>query len=346
MNGEVEVISGRPPAAARRAHYRLEFPAHWRARPVANPGAATLEAATIAWLATHGMGLNATEREKLRKFECGKYGGYSLPKAPLPEALLVTEFISLWLFWDDVEVEDHTQWDIDDVVRALERGAARDQGRYVAAWADLGRRLGETRSTAWRARLAASMRKWLENAKLETALARRLRDHGEWPDLDAAFDCRTVSIGMYPTFYLIEHADGFELPARFHEHPLVRSLKRTASRLVGMGNELGGVAKDIFHGWLNLVLVLGHAFELGVEAAFARVVDLHNREVQDFDRTANLLPSFGPELDEPIGRWIAAVRYSVYGFALWESRAERYQEYTALASGRALLATLDAGLEG
>lgn len=345
MNGEIEIISGRPRSAAHRAHHRLAFPAHWRAQPVLNPDEATLEAATVAWLATHGMGQNPAEREKLRKFECGKYGGYSLPKAPLPEALLVTEFISLWLFWDDVEVEDHTRWNIDDVVRALLGDDSLDRGRYVAAWAELGRRLGEARSAAWRARLAASMQEWLENAKVETALARRLRDQAEWPDLEAAFDCRTVSIGMYPTFYLIEHAAGFELPASFHEHPLVRTLKRTASRLVGMGNDLGGVAKDIFHGWLNLVLVFGHAFDLRVEEAFARVVDLHNREVLDFDLTAERLPSWGAELDARVALWVAAVRHSVYGFALWESRAERYQEYTALAGGRALLVTLDTGVE-
>ena len=344
MDGEVRVILGRPRAASERTLHRLRFPAHWRAEPVGNPEEATLEAATIAWLATHGMGLTATEREKLRKFECGKYGGYSLPKAPLAEALLVTEFISLWLFWDDVEVEDHTGWNVGDVVAALVTGDARDKGRYVAAWADLGRRLGETRSAAFIARLAASMQEWLENAKRETGLALRLRDAAEWPELRGAFECRTVSIGMYPTFYLIEHAEGFELPTSFHEHPLVHSLKCTASRLVGMGNELGGVARDIHHGWLNVVLVFAHTSSLRIEDAFARVVELHNQEVLEFDRTAARLPSFGPELDPLVLRWVTAVRYSVYGFALWESRAERYQEYTALAGGRALLAPLDAAL--
>ena len=68
---------------------------------------------------------------------------------------------------------------------------------------------------------------------------------------------------------------------------------------------------------------------------------MHNQEVLDFDRMAARLPSFGAELDARVSRWLEAVRYSVYGFALWESTAERYQEYTALAAGRPLLETLE-----
>lgn len=100
-----------------------------------------------------------------------------------------------------------------------------------------------------------------------------------------------------------------------------------------MGNDLGGVAKDIVHGWLNLVLVTARASSAGIEESSGRIVELHNREVLDFDRTAARLPSFGAELDPLVERWLAAVRYSVHGFALWESLAERYQEYTATVGG-------------
>ncbi|HEV8549399.1 MAG TPA: hypothetical protein VGQ57_10230, partial [Polyangiaceae bacterium] len=70
-------------------HYRLRFPASWRATPVGNRYSAALERETIAWLHAHGMGVSPQEREKLRKFGCGMYGGYSLPTAPFATALLV-----------------------------------------------------------------------------------------------------------------------------------------------------------------------------------------------------------------------------------------------------------------
>jgi hypothetical protein len=344
MQGNVHVISARefatrsvtvPPS------YGLRFPAHWRANPVQNRYAAALEHDTLAWLAAHGIGQSVSEREKLRKFACGKYGGYSLPLAPFSSALLVTQFISLWLFWDDVQVEDDVGWSIEDVVDALSGAAKRTRpNRYVAAWADLGQRLQRTTSEAWLGRLAQTMREWLHNAKLETAMARSFRNQQACPKLEALFECRTVSIGMFPTFHLIELTEGIELPDEFHQHPAVCALTRIASRLVGMGNDLGGIAKDIVHRWLNLVLVLAQGSAISLERAFADVVALHNREVLAFDQAAALLPRFGPTIDPFVSGWVQAVRHNVRGFALWESVADRYQEYKAVVGDTALLAAL------
>lgn len=68
---------------------------------------------------------------------------------------------------------------------------------------------------------------------------------------------------------------------------------------------------------------------------------MHNQEVLDFDRTAGFMPSFGADVNARVLRCLEAVRYGVYGFALWESTAERYQEYTALAGGRPLLVPIE-----
>jgi hypothetical protein len=319
--------------------YRLRFPAHWRASPVQNRYFEAIERDTIAWLNRYGIGCRASEREKLRKFSCGMYGGYSLPLAAFSTALLVTQFISLWLFWDDVEIEDDVTWSVDDVVAALSASPSiKKTSRYVAAWADLGKRLQHMTSATWLSRLGRTMREWLTNAKIETRLGRAFRSEGKCPDVDTLFECRTISIGMFPTFHLIELTEGIELDDSFHEHAAVRSLKRTASRLVGMGNDLGGVAKDILHRWLNLVLALAERSSLGVEDAFGRIVDLHNEEVVAFDREAACLPSFGPAIDPFVVGWVQAVRHNVYGFALWESVAERYQEHKAIVGNTALLA--------
>ncbi len=341
MTAEIQVVSrGARWTNGDEASHRLLFPAHWHANPVGNPAELAIERGTLEWLAKYGMGMSPAEREKLRKFECGKYGGYSLPRAPLPEALLITQFISLWLFWDDVEVEDNTSWSIDDVAAAFTAGPSPSANSYVMAWNDVATRLRERASARWLSRLTDSMREWLENAQRETKLGIALRTDGVWPAFETLFEVRTVSIGMYPTFYLIEIAEDIELPDDFHQHPLVKELKRLASRLVGMGNDLGGLAKDLHNGWLNLVVALAESANIGIDDAFGRLVDLHNREVLEFDRTAARLPSFGPALDALVKRWLEAVRYSVYGFALWESCAERYQEYAALVRGRPLLATL------
>ena len=267
------------------------------------------------------------------------YGGYSVPLADFRTGVLVTEFIALWLFWDDVQVEEELGWSVDSIVAALAgHGCPAESSRYVEAWADLGARLRQTQSEAWIVRLVDSMRQWLENARMETAMAKAWRGAGQCPEVDTLLECRTISIGMYPTFYLIELAEGFELDDAVHAHPTVALMKRLASRLVGVGNDLGGLAKDIENRWLNLVLVMMERFSLSIEEAFERLVRLHNADVREFDAAAERLPSFGPSTDALLGGWARAVRYNVYGFALWESVAPRYQSRKAVVGDRSLVA--------
>ncbi|HSR99956.1 MAG TPA: terpene synthase family protein [Kofleriaceae bacterium] len=345
MRGDVQIVSAAE--FARRsvvapASFQLRFPPTWRASPVQNRYADAIERQTLCWLASHGIGTTAEERDKLEKFRCGMYGGYSLPLADYHTGLLVTEFISLWLFWDDAQVEEEFGWTVDSVVAALTGPTANPPSRYVAAWADLGARLRATQSERWLARLGATMRQWLDNARTETAMAKAYRDLDACPEVAALFDCRTISIGMFPTFHLIEYAEGFELPDELHAHAAVVELKRLASRLVGLGNDLGGLAKDIRNRWLNLVLVEAERSSLSITDAFERIVAIHNHDVRAFDQLARQLASRLPALDRDTGAllrgWVQAVRHNVYGFALWESTAERYQEYRAISGPHALIA--------
>ncbi|HYQ43437.1 MAG TPA: hypothetical protein VER11_15760 [Polyangiaceae bacterium] len=334
---EFQTLGLEPPAS-----FRLRFPARWRATPVQNPYAAALERRTLSWLRDHQMGAQPAEMERLRRFDVGGYGGYSLPHAGFEAALLVTQYISLWLFWDDLQVEDELGWNVDHVVQALhgERLSGSAQSRYLAAWTDLGTRLRGQRSPAWLARLSSSMRQWLENAKRETDWARAYRQQRLSVDIDELFSCRTISIGMFPTFHLIELCEGIEFDDAFHGHSEIRELKRLASRLVGLGNELCGLAKDLQDRWLNLVPMTAERRKLSLTAAFAAVVEAHNADVLAFDALAARLPSFGPETDAFVSGWVQAVRHNVYGFALWESLAERYQATKAVVGSTPLVAEI------
>lgn len=323
--------------------YPLEFPRHWRAHPVQNRYAELLERETLRWLRSHGIGTNDEEVEKLRMFECGKYGGCALPLANYGSALLVTRFISLWLFWDDMQVEEETGLPAAAVVDALTgegRGTA-SENRYLSAWRDLGVQLRAARSASWRRRLGASMQQWIENARVETKLAKQRMLGGAHPGFDHLLACRTVGIGMFPTVLLLELCEDIELDAKVHEHASVVRLKVLASHLVVMGNDLQGLAKDIRHDWLNLVLELAAQHGLSIEHAFERLVSLHNRVVLAFDAAADAAPSFGRDTDVLLRGWIQAVRHNIYGFVLWESSAERYQRDQVVVNGRLLRASIN-----
>jgi terpene synthase-like protein len=320
--------------------FRLLFPDHWQSPyPGGNVYLDAFERGTIDWLRSFGMLRDERDSEIIKKFSCGKYGGYSSPRASFRDGLLITEFVSLWLFWDDCVVEQGTRWSIDDMVSAMgDESTLRGDDGFMNAWHDLCVRLRQTQSATWMVRLCSEMQAWMENAKIETQNAQKYKRSGIMPDFDTMLDIRTVSIGMYPTFHLIEMTEGFELPANFHEHGIVKEMKRLASRLVGIGNDLGGLAKDLANGWPNLITALRQQANISLVDAFCRIVDMNNADVATFDQLEDQLPSWGSKIDSQIQGWIRAVRYSVVGFTLWESLAERYQNKKVAVDGRVLAA--------
>jgi len=80
---------------------------------------------------------------------------------------------------------------------------------------------------------------------------------------------------------------------------------------------------------------------LKIEDAFQRIVDIHNADVEEFDRVALELPSREAETDALVRGWVQSVRHNVFGFTLWESVAERYQESKAVVGRKALIAPVD-----
>jgi terpene synthase-like protein len=324
---------------------RIVFPEHWRSG--SNVHAQDAAATTLAWMKSHGMGQTPAEERRLRKFCCGQYSGYALPHASYPRYLLMTEFLTLWLFWDDYEVETEQGIAVDELVAAItgERLPA-GASRYAAAWYDLGRRLRQTQSRDWIERLGQTMRHWLLVSRLEAERAREQRRSHEPMALDNFLSRRVITIGMYPTFHLIEYTEGCEL-GELHNEPVVKTLKLLAARLVALGNDLMSLGKDLAQAWPNVVTVLSAQQGIPMREAFARVVALHQSDIARFDTLAErLLSAVGRNsaVGRMLRRWLQAVRHSVHGFALWESTAARYREAPAVVDGELLWAPL--GYEG
>ena len=319
--------------------FRLLFPTSWEPPfPEGNRYSPLLENLTLEWLQRFGLATTEREVEVVRQFDCGRYGGYSSPCSSFRDVLLITQFISLWLFWDDEMVEQGIGWSIQDFVTAMEGAPSRDENGFAQAWRDLSERLRRTQSGRWMRRLLADMEDWMRLAKVDTSSGQGLLAEGVMPRFEEMLAIRTVNIGMYPTFHLLEMAEGFELPDHVFEDEDVRELKRLSSRLVAFGNELGGLGKDVANGWPNLALALQHERDMTIEDAVAAVVEMHNADVESFDDVAARLRSWEPTIDLQAREWVQAIRYSVVGFTRWEAGAERYQRHKLVVDGRVLAA--------
>lgn len=295
-----------------------------------NPYASLVEKRTIAWLEERGLVENEQHAKLLRDTDIGGYGGYAVPMASLEACLEFTQFISLWLLWDDVEIEvfvEQRSFNIDDWGRLM-AGAHPIKGRskFASAWWDLVQRVARKRSPIWLRRLSEGMADWLVASQEETRRANDFAQTGSLPGFDEVLDLRERTIGMLPAIYLLEHVEGFELPDEVHDHAAMFELKKLAVIITALGNDLYSMAKDLDNKWPTPLSVLIHQYGGDMEMAVKTVVDMHNSAVRQFDEGARALPSFGSEQDVLVSKWIRAVRYLCRGFAVWESRAPRYQK--------------------
>jgi hypothetical protein len=200
----------------------------------------------LAWF--ESLGMSAAEIDRVGKFDIGGYVGIPFSTLSLEDTVLIAKYLSLWLLWDDVQVESlEGAWRFDATSATVSEPTG-EMSRFDAGWSWLLRTLGARRSHRWLRALCDEMTTWSRAAAEEGRTAARARQGLGRSDLQSQWDLRVVTIGMYPTFYLIEDSLDLELPPDFHASPAVERLKLLASIIVALGNEIFSFAKDHVEG--------------------------------------------------------------------------------------------------
>jgi len=133
---------------------------------------------------------------------------------------------------------------------------------------------------------------------------------------DLYLEQRKKTIGMLNTAQLLEIACGFELPPEIWYDEDFQQLLDISALLVGLGNELVSLGKDIYHYeqnnaetfttnttksipssfsammWTNLILVYCTLYEVRLSDAINFVISLHDRYVREFDEIAARLTNY------------------------------------------------------
>ncbi len=330
------VISASDAAALEReesADHILRVPPHWKSPIDRNPFAVDAEQAIRRWFVQ--LGCSEPELARAHQFDIAGYVGVAFPRVSPERTVRIGKYLSLWLLWDDVDVESQeNRWriQVSDVVAGVPpRGSRFDRG-----WWQLFSELARGRSVRWLGDLAAAMKTWSDAAVAEAAAMRRYRERGELPRFDEQLELRIATIGMYATVYLLEDEYDYELPPRFHSNLAVRRMKRLANLLVGLGNDIFSWGKDISERQINLVTTLMEQRGWSAQRALAHVISLHDRAIEEFDVLAEILTDAGDEYDGVVRRWIEDVRFASVGFTRWEAQAPRYCAHKVVVAGRVL----------
>jgi len=327
----ITVCPAREITAPQAPDLALGIPRHWWPDPLVNVHAARIEEETLAWFRELGFG----ERSIwiVRTFAPADYAGMPFPLASPRELLLLAKYLSLWLLWDDVDVEGRERTFPFCGPAVLEPSASGVTTLFGATWSALLRELATTMSPAWMATLCEAMDTWSTAALKETRTSKQRRAGLARISYEEALRSRIDTIGMAATGYLLEYARGIELPPDFHAHETALALKTLSGKIVGFGNDIWSLGKDWASGYVNVILALREEHGLTMLEAVRRIIREHDEAIAEFDRLARTLPSFGAAWDPHIATWVQDLRHASLGFTLWESRAPRYAAFKMLVNG-------------
>jgi hypothetical protein len=316
------------------AAFELQVPRAWQSPTPINANAGVLGEKTIEWIA--GLGCASWQLRRLIDFQSSHYVGIPFPTTNFEQALLISKYLSLWLLWDDVEVENGKNgWRI-EVRDVLSNTPPPSSTLYDLGWHALFQQVSETMTTGWLESMIQSMFAWSDAARYQAKLSQRCRQYGRRPTFAESLLTRINTIGMYSTAYLIEYANSTEFPAEFHRNPIVQRMKTLSNVIVGLGNDIFSFAKDYAEKFVNTIAILAAEESIPVTVAFAKIIGLHNATMREFDELERRLPSWGPEWDPAVKQWAQQLRYCSLGFSVWESQAPRYTKMKILVGDRIL----------
>lgn len=336
----VRVVSDRESRALPRdtsRRYQFNVPEHWRSPVAKSPHAADAEHQVLTWL--EGLGCTPEETARASRFDAAGYVGIPFPSLPYESTVRIAKYLSMWLLWDDVQVEClENRWRI-EAAHVLARRPPSEMTRFDEGWWQLFREFGERRSRVWIQDVCRAMEIWNEAAVKEALAIQRYRQLGTRPSFEEQMEMRIATIGMYATVYLLEDAYDSELPRAFHADPTVLRIKRLANQIVGLGNDIFSFGKDLKEGQINLTSTLMAEADIGAGEALERLIRMHDAALTEYDELASRVVGWGSEIDEVIVRWLQDVRYASFGFTSWESGAPRYTRHAVVSEGAVIVPT-------
>lgn len=326
--------------AAGTVRLPLRFPTTWA---VALPGhAPEMAARAEEWLRVRGVVRDEASARKFAELAVAEYANWPFATAAAAEAEVITAFLALWIFYDDVleEADDGQRVRICDAI-AGRPDTCPEGDAHLRCWWELGRRCADRMGPAWVERHAARFLAWVDAVRDESTAAAAFRRSGVSPASAEHLARRRLNIGMMPNIDFIEYQLGRELPAAVVEDPAVVRLSWLAAEAVAIINDLFGYAKDRHLRWANLVGCVQSESGASLGEAFATVVAMLGERIAAI--TACEVEVRRRVRDAAIEPWLQGMRHVIYGFARWHAMAPRYAAQYGLEDGRTLVLVVESG---
>ncbi|KAI0072253.1 terpenoid synthase [Panus rudis PR-1116 ss-1] len=151
------------------------------------------------------------------------------------------------------------------------------------------------------------------------------RQSGIIPSLATYKTIRRDSSGLMMAFDYIEYVARLRLPDSVHESPQFMEIKNTAHDIVMWANDISSYnLRQSLGDHHNLVAVIMKEEDCSLQIAVDSATDLLKAAIEKFLNLEKALPSWSPEIDEDVDRYVQGLRDWIVGSIHWIYETGRY----------------------
>ncbi|MGR9086018.1 MAG: terpene synthase family protein [Gammaproteobacteria bacterium] len=303
-----------------------------------NPYAEIVDNHTLAWAKKFNLLPNEDDFEHLRKSKFGWLVARAYPNAPLEELKIVTDW-NTWLFIRDDQCDEsglgrnptrlaRVQTEMLEILNGREPTPyepALSQALY-----DIRNRLLQKMSPAWMGRFVYSVIEYFDSCEWEA----RNRAGGVIPDTAAYIQMRPYTGALFTVIELIDLTENIYLPLHVRKNEILQRLALMSINVVCWSNDIISFAKESRHHDVHNLVATLLPSQRSLQKAIALAAEMTNAEIAAFIELQKQIPSFTPEIDAELGRYIAVLRSWMRGNLDWSYESGRYAieaDYYAMA---------------
>jgi hypothetical protein len=271
----------------------------------------------------------------IQHFAASKFGwlaARAYPRAGYDEATIVVDW-NVWLFMLDDQCDEGGIGRDPALLRAYfatlqailrDPAGAPCVGPLALALRDVWGRMLARCTSAWRTRFLHDADAYFDACVWEAAN----RAQGIIPSVADYISYRPLTGALITDVDLIDLTEHIDMPDAIRLHPVVQGLTEMANNVVCWANDIISLAKELKRGDVhNLVLAIRHRDGCTLDEAILRAAQLHDAEVRRFLATQREVPTFGPELDPDVARYVAVLRAWMRGNLDWSIDSGRYRPH-------------------
>ncbi|KAJ7481069.1 terpenoid synthase [Mycena galericulata] len=291
---------------------------------------------SVDWLDTSCPDLSPKQRKALHGLKAGELTAYCYYTAPADRLRVISDFMNYLFHLDNISdgmMTRDTEVLSDSVMNALwfsdtyqptnALGKAQPAEELNAGKLarDFWARCITDAGPGTQGRFKETLGMFFEAVNVQA----NWRDTDVIPDLESYIALRRDTSGCKPCWALIEYALDIDLPDFVVDDPVMEALNQSTNDLVTWSNDIFSYnveqSRNDTH---NMIVILmefhGHTLQTAVDY----VGELCRTTIDTFQRNRTSLPSWGPEIDEMVGRYVLGLEAWIVGSLHWSFMTERY----------------------